>query len=71
MMKQMAAETDALSTFIAAAFVALVVVGLVWVLRFQNRQFPKGVKHMGRQSRDRDALGWLVTKFTWLSGGRG
>jgi hypothetical protein len=65
------AETDVLTTLIAAAFAVLVVGALVWALRFQKRQFPKGAKRMGWESRDKGAPGWFATKFTWLSGGRG
>ena len=40
----------------------------VWALRHQRRQFPKGAQTGWEPRGD---PGWLVTKFTWLSGGRG
>jgi len=49
---------------------AAVLAGGLWAVRFQNRQLPKGWDRTGWEPQ-RDRLGWLATKFTWLSGGRG
>jgi hypothetical protein len=65
------AATVGVEMVFLAAIVFIVVIGVgLWVLRFQSRQFPKGWDRTGWEPR-RDAMGWLATKFTWLSGGRG
>ena len=58
------------SIVVAAIVVAVLVAALVWVMRFQRRQFPKGWDRTGWEPGRGDA-GWFATKFTWLSGGRG
>jgi hypothetical protein len=50
-------------------FVGVLGVG-VWAVRLQNRQFPKGFDRTGWNPNSARA-GWFMTKFTWLSGGRG
>ena len=50
-------------------FVGMVVLGVV-AIRHQNRMFPKGFDRTGWNPEPGHA-GWLMTKFTWLSGGRG
>jgi hypothetical protein len=60
------------------AVVAIVVLGLfvallglcLWAIRHQDRMFPKGFDRTGWNP-DGERVGWLTTKFTWLSGGRG
>jgi hypothetical protein len=42
----------------------------VWAIRHTNRMFPKGFDRTGWNP-DSERVGWLMTKFTWLSGGRG
>jgi hypothetical protein len=39
-------------------------------IRHHNRMFPKGFDRTG-WSPDAERAGWFMTKFTWLSGGRG
>jgi hypothetical protein len=57
-----------------AILVLLLFVGLlsvcVWAIRHQNRMFPKGFDRTGWNP-DGERAGWLMTRFTWLSGGRG
>ncbi len=43
---------------------------LLWAIRRQDRMFPKGFDRTGWNP-DSDRAGWFMTKFTWLSGGRG
>jgi hypothetical protein len=43
---------------------------LLWAIRRQDRMFPKGFDRTGWNP-DPDRAGWFLTKFTWLSGGRG
>ncbi len=50
-------------------FVGVIVLG-VWAIRQQNRMFPKGFDRTGWNPNEGHA-GWFMTKFTWLSGGRG
>jgi predicted PurR-regulated permease PerM len=50
-------------------FVAVVVLGAV-AIRHQNRMFPKGFDRTGWNPEPGHAS-WLLTKFTWLGGGRG
>jgi hypothetical protein len=50
-------------------FAGVIAVGL-WAVRLQNKQFPKGFDRTGWNP-ERGHAGWLLTKFTWLSGGRG
>jgi hypothetical protein len=52
----------------AAVFAAVIVVGLL-AMRQHNRMFPKGWDRTGWEPHG--TAGWLATKFTWLSGGRG
>jgi hypothetical protein len=48
----------------------LAVIGLLlWAIRRQDRMFPKGFDRTGWNP-DSDRVGWFLTKFTWLSGGR-
>jgi hypothetical protein len=49
--------------------VAVVVVGVA-AIRHHNRMFPKGFDRTGWNPNS-DRVGWLMTKFTWLAGGRG
>lgn len=63
--------TVGMGIIIIGILVFLVVAGAgVWALRYQSRQFPKGWDRTG-WTPGRDAAGWFVKKFTWLSGGRG
>ena len=48
---------------------AVVVGGGLLAIRQHNRMFPKGWDRTGWEPRPTG--GWLATKFTWLSGGRG
>jgi hypothetical protein len=50
-------------------FVA-VIAGCTWAIRYHNRMFPKGFDRTGWNP-DGERAGWFMTKFTWLSGGRG
>ena len=50
-------------------FLAVAAVG-VWALRRHDRMFPRGWDRTGWEP-NRGVAGWLLTKFTWLSGGRG
>jgi len=52
-----------------AVLVGVIVLGL-WAIRAQNRMFPKGFDRTGWNP-ERGHAGWFLTKFTWLSGGRG
>lgn len=55
---------------VAGLVILATVLGLgLWALRVQRRQFPKDWDRPGWEPSGR--TGWLVTKFTWLSGGRG
>jgi hypothetical protein len=54
--------------FGAIVFVVVLAVGLLAV-RTHNRMFPKGWDRTGWEPQS--TRGWLATKFTWLSGGRG
>jgi hypothetical protein len=47
-----------------------VIAGCIWAIRYQNRMFPKGFDRTGWNP-DGERAGWFMTKFTWLSGGRG
>ena len=60
---------------VAITIFGLVVLGGVlaagiWAIRYHNRMFPKGFDRTGWNP-DSDRAGWFMTKFTWLSGGRG
>lgn len=50
-------------------FVAVAIIGVL-AIRHQNRMFPKGFDRTGWHP-ERGHAGWLLTKFTWLGGGRG
>jgi len=50
-------------------FVGVIALG-IWAIRRQNRMFPKGFDRTGWNP-ERGRASWLLTKFTWLSGGRG
>ena len=50
------------------AFAVVVALGM-WAIRHDDRMFPKGFDRTG-WSPNRERVGWLMTKFTWLSGGR-
>jgi hypothetical protein len=50
-------------------FVALLACGM-WAIRYHDRMFPKGFDRTGWNPNSEN-VGWLMTKFTWLSGGRG
>lgn len=52
-----------------AVVFALIVTGGLLALRKHNRMFPKGWDRTGWEPNS--TRGWLATKFTWLSGGRG
>ena len=52
-----------------AVFVLAVALGL-WAVVRQSRMFPKGFDRTGWNPEPGHA-GWFLTKFTWLSGGRG
>jgi hypothetical protein len=54
-------------TVVGWIVLAIVVGAIIWVTRYQRRQYPKDRE---RLKSDGDP-GWLMTKFTWLSGGRG
>jgi len=41
----------------------------IWAIRHHDRMFPKGFDRTGWNP-DSERTGWLMTKFTWLSGGR-
>jgi hypothetical protein len=58
--------TVLVSLGVLVGFFALV----VWVIRHTNRMFPKGFDRTGWNP-DSDKAGWFMTKFAWLSGGRG
>ena len=64
------ATADVLTTIIVLVLVVAVFAIPVWALRRQNRMFPKGFDRTGWNP-DPDKAGWFITKFTWLSGGRG
>lgn len=52
-----------------ALFVGVIAAG-VWAIRQQSRMFPKGFDRTGWNPEPGRA-GWFLTRFTWLSGGRG
>jgi hypothetical protein len=65
-----AATVSAVVAFVALAlFVVLIVLGLL-AIRHQRRMFPKGFDRTGWNPEPGHAS-WLLTKFTWLGGGRG
>ncbi len=65
-----AAATVGIGMIVFGAVVFGVVLGAaVFALRQHNRMFPKGWDRTGWEPRSTG--GWFVTKFTWLSGGRG
>jgi hypothetical protein len=64
------ATVDVLTTIIVPVLLVAVFAIPVWALRRQNRMFPKGFDRTGWNP-DPDKAGWFMTKFTWLSGGRG
>ena len=67
----LAASTVGLVTSIAGLLLIVGVIALgVWAIRRQSRQFPEGFDRTGWNP-ERGRAGWLLTKFTWLSGGRG
>jgi hypothetical protein len=59
-----------LTTVVVLVLVAGVFALPIWALRRHNRMFPKGFDRTGWNP-DREKAGWFMTKFTWLSGGRG
>ena len=67
----MAASSVGLVTALVALvlFIGVIAAG-VWAIRQQNRMFPKGFDRTGWNP-EPDHASWLLTKFTWLSGGRG
>ena len=67
----MAASSVGLVTTIVALALLLGVIALpIWAIRRQDRMFPKGFDRTGWNP-ERGRVGWFLTKFTWLSGGRG
>jgi len=54
---------------VAAIVFAVVLAAGLLTIRQHNRMFPKGWDRTGWEPRGTG--GWLATKFTWLSGGRG
>ena len=59
-----------LTTVVVLVLVAGVLAVPIWALRRHNRMFPKRFDRTGWNP-DSDRAGWFMTKFTWLSGGRG
>jgi hypothetical protein len=57
------------SVVVLAGVVAVLALG-VWAIRRQNQQFPSGFDRTGWNP-DGERAGWFLSKFTWLSGGRG
>jgi hypothetical protein len=58
-------------TAIVVLLLVVAFLGLgVWAIRHQNRMFPKGFDRTGWNPEPGHAS-WLLTKFTWLGGGRG
>lgn len=64
------ATVDAVTTIVSLPLLIGVFAIPVWALRRHNRMFPKGFDRTGWNP-DSDKAGWFMTKFTWLSGGRG
>jgi hypothetical protein len=70
-MALLAASTVGVVTVFAGLLLLVAVIALgVWAIRYQNRMFPKGFDRTGWNP-ERGRAGWLLTKFTWLGGGRG
>ena len=59
----------ALAIAMLIVFVSVLALGVV-AIRHQNRMFPKGFDRTGWNPEPGHAS-WLLTKFTWLGGGRG